>query len=99
MSWPAKSERGLPSNWSQLVAEARARAGGRCQWAYRNGGRCRKPGTDADHYGDRDDHEKLRWLCSEHHAWRTSRQGNEAKAVIREKRRRPAEPHPGMIRR
>jgi 5-methylcytosine-specific restriction protein A len=88
----------LPANWHALREACRRAAGGRCQWRLKSGKRCPRPGTDADHYGDKDDHTKLRWLCSAHHKLHTAAQARRAKAARKAKTRRPPERHPGDIR-
>jgi 5-methylcytosine-specific restriction protein A len=88
----------LPPNWPALRAACAKRAGGRCQWRLKSGARCPRPGTDADHYGDKDDHTKLRWLCDAHHKLHTAAQARLAKAVRKAATRRPEERHPSSLR-
>lgn len=65
---------------------------GRCRWGELPGetaldgvlaGRCPVVATEVDHMGDSSDHDPalLRAICSGHHARRTSRQANAARAA------------------
>lgn len=88
----------LPSNWeTTIVPRIKARDGNRCTWVD-NGHRCTGPADDVDHRdrhaGDHDDN--LRSLCRQHHAHKTSREGNAER--WRYTNRRPPEQHPGLIR-
>lgn len=63
---------------------------------------CRvRPSTHCDHIKAKtDDHRPahLQGVCAECHAQKSSREGNDAqRATQRPGRRRPEEPHPGML--
>lgn len=61
--------------------------------------RCPHPASDVDHWGERYDHrvESCRSLCTRHHAHRSSRQGNAARARQRALLTTPKRPHPGLL--
>ncbi|MEU3976880.1 HNH endonuclease signature motif containing protein [Streptomyces bacillaris] len=86
-----------PRGWKALRAQALERDGAQCTWID-DGERCPEPGTDADHIGDSEDHrlDNLRMLCGYHHRKRTAMQARAARGPI-PSRRRPAEPHPGLL--
>ena len=86
----------LPPDWDQRRRKCRDAAGGRCEHRFGNGGRCPEPGTDADHSGDRDDHDTLTWLCRRHHTMRTQQQSAAARRAILAKAKMPVERHPGL---
>lgn len=93
----------LPANWQKLRGNVKRRAGGQCE-AVEFGRRCAEPGTDCDHVIPNDDHDlaNLQWLCGAHHKAKTARESAAAARVARASRpgrRRPREPHPGLIRR
>ena len=88
----------LPDNWNALRASVIRRAQGRCQWKLPSGKRCPRPGTDVDHYGDKDDHSKLRLLCEKHHNDHTAWQAKQAKVKTKQSRYRRGEEHPGTLR-
>ncbi len=97
----------LPRNWnSEIVPAVKARSGGRCEWkvnpAAGNYRRCPNPANGGvDHYKGRDYHELdgLRDSCHDHHSKKSSKEGNDAKRAKAAARYRPAEEHPGLIRR
>lgn len=98
MPWVTSNRRDeLPENWPALRQAVKRRAGGRCEYRFPNGGRCREPGTDADHAGDRNDHDTLAWLCRRHHDLRTQQQSAEARRIIAAKGRHPVERPPGLL--
>lgn len=81
MSWSTSTRKSrLPENWEALRLEVRDRAGGRCEYADANG-RCPNIGNQCDHIIRGDDHSKanLQWLCTKHHAIKSSREGGSAK--------------------
>src|SRR5690606_24617426 len=87
-------QRDLPGNWAQIVADARERAGGRCEMSLPSGKRCPRPGREAHHYGRPDEHDKVMWICTRHHQIETQKQAISArtkKPVIRKQR------HPGAL--
>lgn len=94
MAW-GKRGRDLPANWSALVKDCKEAAGGRCEKIMPSGRRCPRPGSEADHYGDKDDHTKLRWLCTDHHLERTLAQAYAARVRKPTPKKRP---HPGRLR-
>lgn len=94
--WSSSTRRlRLPSNWQQLRAEVRERAGGRCEEIGDDGRRCRLAGRDCDHITRGDDHSlsNLQWLCPKHHAAKSAREG----AAAKPRERRPIEKHPGLL--
>lgn len=95
MTWDETTGRDLPQDWPAIRQRVKDRAGGRCQWVLPSGSRCPRPGTDADHKGDKDDHSmrNLRWLCKHHHGKRTAIQGFMARRAKKKPRRAP-EDHP-----
>ena len=74
--------------------------GYRCCWRLATGGRCPEPATDVDHIDRGDVHEmwNLQSLCAEHHALKSSQEGNEAQAKKRADARLPPEEPPGVVR-
>jgi hypothetical protein len=99
--WASSDRRAeLPLDWAQRRLLRKAIAGGRCEWRYPNGGRCRAPGTDADHWERPDAHdvEDLRWLCADHHRWKTQREALKARLAIKASVKRRQERHPGARR-
>ena len=60
---------------------------------------CYRPSTDIDHIDDEHDHSdaNLRGMCEPCHDHRSAMQGVAARGDG-PLRRRPAEPHPGMVR-
>lgn len=85
----------LPSNWQELRAEVRERAGGRCELIGDDGRRCPLAGRDCDHIIRGEDHSlaNLQWLCPGHHSSKSGQEG----AAARPRERRPAEKHPGLL--
>ncbi|MBA9002022.1 HNH endonuclease [Thermomonospora cellulosilytica] len=85
----------LPPDWKRRRLAVLERDGHTCQIA---GPRCTGRATEVDHTGAADDHrlEALRAVCSACHASRTGRQGAAARGP-RPSRRRPPEPHPGIL--
>lgn len=81
MPWDRRpgTRRDLPPGWAGLRDACKRRAGGRCEWILPSGARCPRPGNEADHYGRPDEHNKLRWLCPDHHKMHTARQAVEAR--------------------
>jgi 5-methylcytosine-specific restriction enzyme A len=102
MAWEGSDRRDrLPSNWSDLVRQVKARAGGRCEWRLpKTGARCPRPGTDCDHKVPGDDHrlQNLQWLCAHHHGQKSSREGLAARRSYSKAKPRKQERHPGERR-
>lgn len=89
----------LPPNWDGLVRQVKERAGGRCERKLASGRRCPRPGVDADHIRNGDDHRlsNLELLCEHHHDTKSSREGLTARHNLKRLGRRPSERHPGDI--
>lgn len=88
-----------PVDWPARVEAVKARDKS-CRWIT-DGHVCASiEDLEADHIGDPSDHrlENLRALCRRHHRSRTGQQGGQAAAAKRIPRKRPSEPHPGLIR-
>lgn len=100
MAWDRTSgtRRDLPADWHKRRQRCKRDAGGRCEWILPSGRRCPREGSEADHYGEPWEHDKLRWLCTTHHKQRTAAQALAA-------RTRGGTPktetqrHPGQLRR
>jgi 5-methylcytosine-specific restriction protein A len=82
----------LPGNWARLRAETLAKNPTCVLCGVR-------PSTHCDHIKAKtDDHKQLQGVCSECHAQKSSREGNDAqRATPRPGRTRPAEQHPGLL--
>lgn len=80
----------LPPDWPAIRSRVLRDANYRCS---KHG--CPNRATDVDHTGDRDDHSRLAALCSDHHKWKTSRQGVAQRRKLQAQRKRPPERHPG----
>ncbi|HXF71674.1 MAG TPA: HNH endonuclease [Actinomycetota bacterium] len=81
----------LPEGWDRLRREVLERDSWRC---YHCGG----PATEVDHIvpaqrGGTDDPSNLAAICSRCHARKTGREAQAARPC----RRRPPEPHPGLV--
>jgi 5-methylcytosine-specific restriction endonuclease McrA len=85
----------LPPDWPELRALVLARDEHRCRWR-ENGTVCGRTATDVDHIRPGTDHSltNLQALCRDHHAIKSSREGNAAPRVTRW---RPTERHPGLL--
>ncbi|NGO68244.1 HNH endonuclease signature motif containing protein [Streptomyces boncukensis] len=95
--WAGSDRRSeLPADWPQRRALVLDRDGHRCRW-HEHGVACGKHATEVDHIKPGNDHrpENLQVLCTDHHAIKSSREGNAARWAVR--RQRPAERHPGLI--
>lgn len=82
MAWSTSRRRErLPGDWKSRRKKVLLRDASACRWVYPNGGTCGKPATDVDHIDRRggDGLENLRALCREHHAWKSAREGAEAR--------------------
>lgn len=89
----------LPEDWPARRSKRLKIDGGRCTWTLPSGKRCPRPATDVDHRKPGDDHSmrNLRSLCAHHHAKKSAAEGHQAKRVIKGKKARPAEKHPGLL--
>lgn len=95
--WQGSTRRAsLPPDWPQIRAAVLARDHGRCTWIEHNQ-RCPQHATEVDHIVRGDDHRptNLRGLCQDHHARKSSAEGNAARWAVREQR--APEAHPGMV--
>lgn len=108
MAWDASDRKSrLPSNWGALVRAVKKRAKERsklgieqCEKRLPSGNRCPRLGTDVDHIIPNDDHgmNNLRLLCAHHHGIKSSAEGRQARAAIKQSKYRPREGHPGDVR-
>lgn len=83
----------LPPNWN---SEIRPRILRRDPWCMK----CRRaPSVEVDHILRGNDHRdrNLQGLCTQCHAAKSSREGNDAQRRIRLARWRPKRPHPGIL--
>ena len=101
-SWQDSNRRDrLPPDWPAIRKRVLKRDGGKCQAEY-DGEQCGWKATDVDHIRPGDDHDEsnLESLCSWHHARKSSREGNEAKAkkaAVTAQKFRRTEEHPGLL--
>lgn len=105
MAWTNDSGRTepLPSNWyTQIQPRILIRDNHVCMYGMLDVdqyalGECNDRATEVDHMHSNTDHSdaNLRSLCTDHHAQRTSRQGNAAR--WRYRAARPRERHPGIL--
>lgn len=91
----------LPKGWPRTRRRILKRDGHLCQWPLSTGGICGEPATDVDHknpawLGGPDDDNNLWALCGYHHDRKTAREASAA-AHAKPPRRRPAQPHPGLL--
>ena len=94
-AWAGSERRAeLPPDWPQRRLVVRDRAGGRCE-VVEDGQRCPRAGTDCDHINPGSDHSyaNLQWICTQHHAVKSAREGARARVPLR----RPPELHPGIL--
>lgn len=101
MVWRGNRKSELPSDWQAIRKAVMERDGYRCRHVEVTGLRCNvvnAPYMVIDHINDKHDHSltNLQLLCHRHNAIRTGAQGAAAREA---RRKRPAEPHPGLIRR
>jgi len=90
------TRRDLPPDWPRRRKDCADAAGGRCEWILPSGKRCPRKGNEADHYGQPWEHDKLRWLCPDHHKKHTARQALAARRAP-SKKTKPKR-HPGQLR-
>lgn len=85
----------LPDDWPQRRAYVLSRDNHRCRWN-EDSTTCSERATDVDHIKPGNDHryENLQALCHDHHAIKSSREGNAAPRVTRW---RSVERHPGLL--
>lgn len=96
MAWSSSDRRSrLPGNWAALRQSILKRDGYLCQI---NGPGCTRLATEVDHitHGDNHHPSNLQATCTRCHAAKTLAEAKQAQAAIRDKGRRPQEPHPGM---
>ena len=97
-SWAGSDRRTeLPPNWETEIRPAvLQRDRHRCQWLTHDT-RCGRPARQVDHIRPGSDHSlrNLRALCDDHHAAKSSAEGNAARWANRATR--PAEQHPGLL--
>lgn len=96
MPWETSDRRSrLPADWPKRRVRVLRRDGYRCQHRDDLGVPCLAPANQVDHVRHGDDHslDNLQALCRWHHARKSSAEGNAAQP----RRRRPPEPHPGLI--
>lgn len=97
--WAGSTRRDtLPANWPAVRRHVFKRDGWQCTEII-DGQRCTNRATDCDHIGDRLDHrpEMLRSKCKTHHAIKSSREGNAARAAVMATAYHKREKHPGII--
>lgn len=96
MPWETSNRRAeLPADWDKIRVAQLERDDNRCTWRLPSGKRCPRRATEVDHYGDKNDHTKLRSLCSDHHKQHTQSQARRARQ--KGSRRRRGEDHPGRV--
>lgn len=99
--WASSTRRtALPPDWPRRRAAVRKRAGDRCEERV-DGVRCPNRGAECDHItphtqGGTDALSNLQWLCTPCHKRKTGQEAARARETIRQRRFRPAEPHPGL---
>lgn len=94
MAWATDSRRRaeLPPDWDRRRKACIDAAGSQCERTLPSGKRCPRKATDADHAGDRMDHDTLEALCGKHHKDKTQLEAKSARAP--KGRRRQPEQHP-----
>ncbi|RKN40798.1 HNH endonuclease [Streptomyces hoynatensis] len=103
MAWSSSGRRAqLPKGWSsRIVPRILARDGHRCVARLTDGTRCTETERlEVDHIGDPLNHgdANLQTLCRRHHKRKTQAESAQARrARPKERRRRPAERHPGLL--
>ena len=96
MAWEAESRRHseLPADWESAYRRpTMSAARGLCQI---KGPRCTHRATEVDHYGDKNDHTKLRAACKNCHADRTAQQGVNARFQKKRRALRPRRDIPAL---
>jgi 5-methylcytosine-specific restriction endonuclease McrA len=98
MAWKDGHERQsrLPKNWQTLRRRVLHRDKEICQGRKRDGSACLARANHVDHIERGDNHslDNLQSLCADCHARKTSREANEVRAQLPNKR--PPERHPGL---
>lgn len=86
----------LPPGWARIRVRVLQRDRWCCQLHYDG---CLRRASEVDHVGEPDDHrdEVLRAVCHPCHATRSGRQGAAVTNGRHAQRRRPPEPHPGLL--
>lgn len=99
--WTTSSRRSrLPHDWAMRRAAVCTRANGQCEYIDQDTKlRCLFQGSECDHviHGDNHDLDNLQWLCTDHHAAKSSSEGNQAKRERRQRLMRRTEKHPGIL--
>ena len=94
MPWATDSRRRaeLPPDWARRRKACIDAADGQCERILPSGKKCPRRATDADHAGDRMDHDTLEALCATHHKMKTQTEAKAARSPPG--RRRQPEQHP-----
>jgi 5-methylcytosine-specific restriction enzyme A len=95
MAWSSSDRRAhLPRNWQVLRLRVFDRDGYLCQIA---GPTCTGLATEVDHINGRDNHGmgNLQAVCHRCHTAKTASESATAAAEVRQRGKRPTEPHPG----
>lgn len=99
MGWETSDRKDrLPEGWEAIIRPAvLRRCGYQCEARLPSGLRCPRRATDVDHRVPGNDHrpENLQGLCSHHHGKKSSKEGLEARRVVKAAKKRPQEGHPG----
>lgn len=98
MPWNSSNRKAqLPPNWSRISKSVIARANGRCQLRYES--ICIGRATECDHIQRGNNHspQNLQAACSPCHAHKSAMEGRAAQLQRIALRKRPPEPHPGVI--
>lgn len=102
-AWQGSTRRHrLPPDWPKIRKRILRRDGHVCQTRDDRYRICGRPATEVDHKRPGDDHSdgNLEAICEWHHARKSSREGNAAKAKNRREiasRFRTSENHPGIL--
>lgn len=85
----------LPPDWPAIRERVLRRDAYRCTWTT-HGDRCKAVANQVDHRVAGDDHRdaNLQSLCGPHHARKSAREGNAAKAARKAAEKRPREVSP-----
>lgn len=111
MAWGKGRGGELPADWSERRLRCLQKANGRCEatvfdsypWEWPTPAwigpdeRCIRTATDVDHRSDRDNHDDLQALCSDHHKQKTNRESAAGRAAMWKKLRHEPERPPGLL--